>query len=82
VLLDVNQGDEAMTYARKAVEIDHEDPFALDVLGLAYYKQGMLFEAAEALVKAVKLGDKKHEFILNHWLKIRNAYIQWKKDQS
>lgn len=81
VLLDLDRPDEAIIYAKKAVEIDGEDPFALDVLGLTYHKQGMLFEAAETLVTAVKLREKKHKFILKHWLKIRDDYIQWKKGQ-
>ena len=82
VLLDVGEADEALGYALRAVEVGGEDPFAYDVLGLAYHEKGMYFEAAEAMLKAVKLRKKKHTFILKHWLEIRKSYIAWNKEKK
>jgi len=79
VYLDLGKTDEAITYALKAVEIDDKSPFAYDVLGLAYHQKGMVVEAAEAMSKAASLRKKEHGFILRHWLKIREEYINWFK---
>jgi len=83
VLLDIDRTDEAIKYALKAVEIDHKNPFAYDVLGLAYNKNGMIMEATETMAKAAKLRKKEHSFILKHWLKIRDKYINmFKKEKN
>jgi tetratricopeptide (TPR) repeat protein len=82
VLLDMDEPDRALPFALKAVALDNQDPFGYDVLGLAYYRTGMYFEAAEAMIQAVHLTDKKHAFILKHWRQIRNSYIQFKKKEK
>jgi tetratricopeptide (TPR) repeat protein len=82
IYLDLDRADEALTYAKKAVEIDDENAFAYDVLGLAYEKKGMVVEAAEAMSEAASLKKKKHGFIHKHWLKIREAYIQFFKEKK
>ncbi len=83
IYLDLDRTDEALTYAKEAVEIDEENAFAYDVLGLAYEKKGMVIEAAEALSKAAKLKKEKNSFILKHWLRIRELYINmFKKEEN
>jgi tetratricopeptide (TPR) repeat protein len=81
VLLDSGETEEALVFARKAVDVGGDDPFAWDVLGLVCHEKEMYLEAAEAMVKAVKLCKKEHTFIQRHWLKIRNSYINWKKEK-
>ena len=82
IYLDLDMTDEALTYAKKAVEIDEENAFAYDVLGLAYEKKEMVVEAAEAMSKATKLKKEKNSFILKHWLRIRELYINMFKKEK
>lgn len=83
VLIDINEYDEAIRRALEAVEIDNENSFAYDVLGLAYYEKGMYTEAAKAMEKAAKLSKKEHGFIQKHWLKIRDKYLNnYKKKKN
>jgi tetratricopeptide (TPR) repeat protein len=82
VFLDTGQLDEAIQYALKALEIDDGHPFAYDVLGLAYEKKGMILESAEALLLAAKFRHKKHDFIFNHWIRVRDLYINMRKSET
>jgi tetratricopeptide (TPR) repeat protein len=82
LLLDLDKPDEALIYAQKAVEIDNNSAFAYDVLGLVYEKKEMVVEAAEAMSKAAKLKKEKNSFILKHWLRIRELYINMFKKEK
>jgi len=67
--------EKALDYAQKAVSMDQKNAFALDVLGLAYYKIGRLKESMKILGQAMKL-DPEAEFIRKHYLAVRNYYIE------
>ncbi len=67
--------EKALDYAKKAVSMDKKNAFALDVLGLAYYKIGKLEESLAILSQAMKLAPEA-EFIREHYLVVRNHYIE------
>jgi tetratricopeptide (TPR) repeat protein len=65
----------ALEYAKKAVSLDEKNAFALDVLGLTYYKMNKLKESMEILSQAMKIAPEA-EFIRKHYLVVRNNYIE------
>lgn len=71
----------ALEYAEKAVNMDKKNAFALDVLGLAYYKIGKLEDSMNVLSQAMRL-DPEAEFIRQHYLVVRNNYIDSHKKKE
>jgi tetratricopeptide (TPR) repeat protein len=71
----------ALEYAEKAVNMDKKNAFALDVLGLAYYKIGKLEDSLDILSQAMRLAPEA-EFIRQHYLVVRNNYIDSHKKKE
>ncbi|MBD3413509.1 MAG: hypothetical protein GF421_03640 [Candidatus Aminicenantes bacterium] len=65
----------ALQLAKKALLLDKNNAFSLDVLGLTYYKMGKLEESLNILSQALKIAPEE-EFIRNHYIVVRDNYIK------
>jgi len=75
VSLREGKAEEAEVYALKALSVDANSAYALDVLGLAYANQGKIVPAFESLTQAVRLAPDE-KFIRTHYLQVRALYIE------
>ncbi|MFQ6083364.1 MAG: tetratricopeptide repeat protein [Candidatus Aminicenantia bacterium] len=81
VHIKIGNYNEAIEWAQKAILLDNKNAFSYDVLGLAYFKLGRLEEALKVLGKAMNL-DPKSDFIKQHYLQVRNYYIELNKRKN
>lgn len=75
ISLRENRLDEAESEARRAVELDGGCAHAHDVLGLVQARRGRWLEALRTLGRAVRLSPRE-DFIRDHYLRVRDLYIQ------
>ncbi|MFO7866309.1 MAG: papain-like cysteine protease family protein [Candidatus Aminicenantes bacterium] len=78
VCIRMEDFDQAAAYAQEALTLNPDSAYALDVLGLARFKQGKVSESLKILGNALKLNPQEW-FIRNHYLQVRDYYIRMKK---
>jgi tetratricopeptide (TPR) repeat protein len=70
------QAEQAVEWARKATELEPDQPAYQNTFGLALYRAGQWREASEALLKSISLGEDGPY----NWLFLAMAY--WQLDQK